>query len=128
MKTSDSSCSSSAPSFCVFLCSNNMYTSEFNNVSALSNSRKRIKYGNTIRLKFMLQFIALIYNVSGAATLLSFTEIKEISCVQRRFYRVKCMKKRINFSFLRDIRMKYFLCYLISASNNHISAKSWKTE
>ena len=72
----------------------------------------------------MLQFTALIYNVSGAATLLSITEIKEISCVQRRFYRVKCMKKRINFSFLRDIRMKYFLCYLISASNNHISAKS----
>ena len=29
-----------------------MYTSEFNNVSAISNSRKRIKYGDTIRLKF----------------------------------------------------------------------------
>ena len=71
----------------------------------------------------MLQFIALIYNASGAATLLSFTEIKEISCVQRRFYRVKCMKKRINFSFLGDIRTKYFLYYSISASNNHISAK-----
>ena len=52
MKTSDSSCSSSAPSFCVFLCSNNMYTSEFNNVSALSNSRKGIKYNDTLKLKF----------------------------------------------------------------------------
>ena len=71
----------------------------------------------------MLQFIALIYNVR-AATLLSFTEIKEILCVQRRFYRVKCMKKRIHFSFLGDIRTKYFLCYSINASINHISANS----
>ena len=38
----------------------------------------------------MLQFVTLIYNVSGAATLLSITNIKEILCVQRRFYRVKC--------------------------------------
>lgn len=38
----------------------------------------------------MLQFVTLIYNVSGAATLLSIKKIKEISCVQRRFYRVKC--------------------------------------
>ena len=65
----------------------------------------------------MLQFVTLIYNVSGAATLLSITKIKEISFVKRRFYRVKC-------SFLGDIRMKYFLCYSISASNNHIYAKS----
>ena len=34
----------------------------------------------------MLQFTALIYNVSGAATLLSIIEIKEISRVQRRSY------------------------------------------
>lgn len=38
MKTSDSSCSSSALSFCCFLCSSNMWTSEFSSVSAFSNS------------------------------------------------------------------------------------------
>lgn len=38
MKTSDSSCSSSALSFCCFLCSSNMWTSEFRRVSAFSNS------------------------------------------------------------------------------------------
>lgn len=38
MKTSESSCSSSALSFCCFRCSRSIWTSEFRSVSAVSNS------------------------------------------------------------------------------------------
>ena len=51
MKTSESSCSSSALSFCCFRCSRSIWTSEFRSVSAVSNS---IREKHKCQLKIFL--------------------------------------------------------------------------
>lgn len=62
INTSENSCSSSADSFCAFLCSNSIDTSEINNVSAFSNSKeKKIKIIPLVRSRMryhLLKFIA----------------------------------------------------------------------